>query len=156
MTFFFMIFAVLGVISPQYRGTIISTLYFFFIGLSNVSGFYSARFYKMFQGTDWLVCSMLTSIAYPSLIFIILLIINFANWFEQSSAAVPIPTILIFLFIYCMLSIPNVWFGSFIGFKKTAIKNPGKVNKLSRDIPKQPWYLRMKLLVPLGGILPFL
>ena len=136
MTIFFMIFATIGLVSPQYRGTIISTLYFFFIILSNVSGYYSARIYKMFQGTDWLVCAMLTSMLYPSIIFSIFLIINFANWFESSSATVPFPTILILLLIYCVLSIPNVWLGAFIGFKKTAIKNPGKINKLSREIPK--------------------
>jgi transmembrane 9 superfamily protein 2/4 len=83
------------------------------------------------------------------------LIINFANWFERSSAAVPFPTILVLLFVYSALSVPNVWLGAFIGFKKTTIKNPGKINKLSRDIPPQPWYLRMKILVPMGGIVPF-
>ena len=98
---------------------------------------------------------MLTSMLYPSFVFVICLIINFANWFEKSSAAVPFPTILVLLLIYCMLSIPNVWLGSLIGYKKTTIKNPGKINKLSRDIPPQPMYLRMKVLVPLGGILPF-
>lgn len=156
MTFFFMIFALIGVVSPQYRGAVISSLYIFFIMLSNVSGFYSARFYKMFQGTDWLLCAILTSFAFPSLIFTVFLIINFANWFEDSSAAIAFPTILVLLLVYCALSIPNVWFGAFFGFKKTAIKNPGKVNKLSREIPTQPWYLRMKFLVPLGGIFPFM
>ena len=155
MLFFFLIFALLGIISPQHRGTIISTLYFFFIVLSNISGYYSARFYKMFQGTNWLMCTILTSLMFPSFMFTIFLIVNFANWFEDSSATVNFPTILVLIVLYCMLSVPNVWLGSFIGFKKPTIKNPGKVNKLSRDIPYQPWYLRMKLLVPIGGILPF-
>lgn len=63
------------------------------------------------------------------------LLINFANWFEKSAAAVPFPTILVLLFIYCALSVPNVMLGTFIGFKKTTVKNPGKINKLSREIP---------------------
>ena len=93
--------------------------------------------------------------AYPTFVFAIVIIINFTYWFENSSAAVHFPTLVLFLSIYCMLSIPNVWLGAFLGFKKSAIKNPGKVNKLSRDIPKQPWYIRMKVLVPIGGIFPF-
>ena len=109
----------------------------------------------MFQGTEWLACAMLTSMAYPVFVFSIVIIINFTYWFENSSAAVPFPTLVLFLSIFCMLSIPNVWIGAFLGFKKSAIKNPGKVNKLSRDIPKQPWYIRMKVLVPIGGIFPF-
>lgn len=113
----------------------ISTLYFFFILLSNLSGYYSARFYKMFQGADWLLCTMLTSMLFPCFVFIICLIVNFANWLEKSSAAVSFPTVLVLLLVFCILSVPNVWLGSFIGFKKPTIKNPGKVNKLSRDIP---------------------
>jgi transmembrane 9 superfamily protein 2/4 len=48
MTFFLLIFAVIGLISPAHRGAIMSALYFIFIILSNVSGYYAARFYKMF------------------------------------------------------------------------------------------------------------
>jgi transmembrane 9 superfamily protein 2/4 len=69
MTAIFKIFAVLGLISPYYRGVIISTLYVFFITLNNLSGYYSARIYKMFQGTDWVMCSILTSFAFPGFIF---------------------------------------------------------------------------------------
>lgn len=93
--------------------------------------------------------------AYPSFVFTMFLIINFANWFEKSAGAIPFPTILALLFVYCALSVPNVMLGAFIGFKKATIKNPGKINKLSREIPRQPWYLRMKILVPIGGIFPF-
>jgi len=150
-----LVFACLGLISPAHRGALLSALYFFFILLSNLSGYYSARFYKMFQGADWALNAVLVSVCYPTFVFGVCFAMNFAHWFEKSSAAVPFPTIMVLLFLYCVLSIPNVWFGSFIGFKKTTIKNPGKVNKLSRDIPFQPWYLRMKLLVPLGGVLPF-
>jgi transmembrane 9 superfamily member 2/4 len=99
---------------------------------------------------------MLTSMLLPCFVFTIILIINFANWLEDSSATLSFPTILVLLLFYCMLSVPNVWLGSFIGFKKPTIKNPGKINKLSRDIPKQPWYLRMRLLIPMGGLVPFL
>ena len=48
MVFMFMIFALVGIVSPKHRGTVLSGLYFCFILLSNVSGYYSARFYKMF------------------------------------------------------------------------------------------------------------
>ena len=48
MTLSILIFAVVGIISPQHRGTLVSTLYIFFIILSNLSGYYAARFYKMF------------------------------------------------------------------------------------------------------------
>mmetsp|Transcript_20217 Transcript_20217/g.19157 ORF Transcript_20217/g.19157 Transcript_20217/m.19157 type:complete len:302 (+) Transcript_20217:175-1080(+) len=155
MMFFLLIFACLGLISPAYRGALVTAFYVFFILLSNISGYYTARFYKMFQGTDWLLCTILVSFAYPWFVFTIFLIVNFAHWFEKSQATVPFPTILVLLFIFCALSVPNVWLGAFIGFKKPTIKNPGKMNRLSKEIPPQPFYFRMKILVPLGGIIPF-
>lgn len=48
MAFFFLIFSFIGIISPAHRGAIMSALYFIFIILSNLSGYYAARFYKMF------------------------------------------------------------------------------------------------------------
>ena len=150
-----MLFSFLGLLSPQLRGALIATQYVSMIFLSNISGYYAARIYKMFQGTEWLACAMLTSMVYPVFVFVVVVAINLSYFFESSSATVPFPTLIIAIIVYCGLSIPNVWFGAFLGFKKSAIKNPGKVNKLSRDIPKQPWYIRMKFLVPIGGIFPF-
>lgn len=48
MTFFGLIFACIGLISPSYRKNVVTTLYLFLILLSNVSGYYTARLYKMF------------------------------------------------------------------------------------------------------------
>ena len=122
MIFCLLFFCCIGIYSTQYRGAILSSLYIFLILLSCLSGYYSARFYKMFGGSDWLLCALLVSFCYPSFLFAIFLIINFSNWIEQSSAAVPFPTIVVLLFIYSALSVPNVWLGAFIGFKKTTIK----------------------------------
>lgn len=102
-----------------------------------------------------MLLTICTSVGFPSFVFTMFMIINCAHWFEKSASTVPIPTVIVILLVYCLLSVPNVMLGSFIGFKKSTIKNPGKINKLSRDIPAQPWYLRMKLFVPIGGVFPF-
>lgn len=100
MAFFILIFACLGLVSPAYRGALVSAWYVFFILLSNISGYYTARFYKMFQGTDWLLCTLVVSFAYPGFVFVIFLIVNFANWFETSKGTVSFPTILVLLFVF--------------------------------------------------------
>jgi transmembrane 9 superfamily protein 2/4 len=100
MTFCVLIFACVGLFSPTHRGGLVTALYLFLILLSNVSGYYTARFYKMFSGSEWLLCTIFVSFAYPSFVFIIFLITNFANWFERSSATVPFPTVLVLLFFY--------------------------------------------------------
>lgn len=155
MVFMFMLFVLMGIITPHKRGALITALYFFFIMLSNISGYYSARIYKMFQGSDWLLCTMLTSMVFPCFVFIISLIINFAKWLEQSSSTISFPTFIVLILLYCFFSVPNVWLGSFIGFKKSTIKNPGKINKLSREIPKQPLRMRSKIWIPIGGAVIF-
>lgn len=48
MIFFFLVCAVMGFISPAHRGNIAVFLYILSILLSNLSGYYTARFYKMF------------------------------------------------------------------------------------------------------------
>lgn len=98
---------------------------------------------------------MLTSMVFPCFVFIISLIINFAKWLEQSSSTISFPTFIVLILLYCFFSVPNVWLGSFIGFKKSTIKNPGKINKLSREIPKQPLRMRSKIWIPIGGAVIF-
>ena len=73
---------------------------------------------------------------FPTFVFGVSFIINVAGWIEDSSGVIPVVNYIALLFVYFMFSIPNSWLGSFLGFKKTIIKNPGKINKLSRDIPQ--------------------
>jgi transmembrane 9 superfamily protein 2/4 len=48
MLFFLILFAMVGINQRDYRAILVSSLYVLFILLSNLSGFFSARFYKMF------------------------------------------------------------------------------------------------------------
>ncbi|KAJ0090657.1 hypothetical protein Patl1_14618 [Pistacia atlantica] len=41
------------------------------------------------------------------------------------------------------------------GFKKPALEDPVKTNKIPRQIPKQPWYMTPVFSILIGGILPF-
>lgn len=54
------------------------------------------------------------------------------------------------LMLFCVL------FGSFLGYKKKAFDTPCKVNKLSRDIPRQPWFLKLEITCLVGGLCSFL
>ncbi|CAL9172628.1 unnamed protein product, partial [Musa hybrid cultivar] len=45
---------------------------------------------------------------------------------------------------------------SYVGFKKPAIEDPAKPNKIPRQIPEQAWYMNKPIFSILnGGILPF-
>lgn len=79
---------------------------------------------------------------------------NTAYWMEDSSSAMEASVILKYLSVFLLFYIPNSWLGSFMGFKKGTIKVPGKINKLSREIPPMPWYLKTKTLIPISGATP--
>ncbi|KAL0316486.1 UNVERIFIED_CONTAM: Transmembrane 9 superfamily member 9 [Sesamum radiatum] len=43
----------------------------------------------------------------------------------------------------------------YVGFKKPAIEDPVKTNKIPRQIPEQAWYMNPFFSILIGGILPF-
>ncbi|KAL0284488.1 UNVERIFIED_CONTAM: Transmembrane 9 superfamily member 8 [Sesamum angustifolium] len=53
------------------------------------------------------------------------------------------------------ISVPLVFVGSYVGFKKPAIEDPVKTNKIPRQIPQQAWYMNPIFSILVGGILPF-
>jgi transmembrane 9 superfamily protein 2/4 len=53
------------------------------------------------------------------------------------------------------ISVPLVFFGSFIGFKRSTIKNPIGYNIVPKQIKDKPWYIRSKAICFIGGLLPF-
>lgn len=48
MLFFLILFAMVGINQKDYRSILVFSLYVLFILLSNLSGYFTARFYKMF------------------------------------------------------------------------------------------------------------
>ena len=53
MTLLMLIFACLGFLSPANRGGLLTVLVFLFVFAGVVSGYKSARLYKLFDGKDW-------------------------------------------------------------------------------------------------------
>jgi len=144
-----------GFISPKDRGTLVNLTIFLFVFLSSFAGYYSTRFFKMFNQVNWLINSVITAFLYPALSFTIFFIIDLFLWAEGSVAAVPFSTMIALLLLWLCCSTPLVLIGAFIAIKKRPIKNPGKVNVLPSQIPTQPWYLELKFICLIGGIIPF-
>ena len=144
-----------GIISPKDRGSLVNLTIFLFVFLSSVAGYFSTIFFKMFNQANWLLNALITSMLYPALSFSVFFIINLFLWAEGSNAAVPFSTMVALLLLWLCCSTPLALIGAFIGIKKKPIKNPGKVNVLPSQIPPQPWYLELKFICLIGGIIPF-
>lgn len=155
MSLFSLTFCSLGFISPKDRGSLVNLSILLFVFLSCISGYYSIRLYKMFNQTNWVLNSLITAFLFPSLAFAIFFVIDLFLWFEGSTAAVPFSTMVALLLLWLCCSTPLTLIGSFIAIKKKAIKNPGKVNVLPSQIPKQPWFMELKFICIIGGMIPF-
>ena len=53
------------------------------------------------------------------------------------------------------ISVPLVYIGSYLAFKKPAIDAPVTINNIPRMVPDQVWYMQPQFSVLVGGVLPF-
>ncbi|XP_077222413.1 transmembrane 9 superfamily member 8-like [Tasmannia lanceolata] len=150
-----MIFAALGFLSPSNRGGLMTAMLLLWAFMGLFAGYSSARLYKMFKGTEWKKITLKTAFTFPAIVFAIFFVLNALIWGEKSSGAVPFGTMFTLVFLWFGISVPLVFVGSYIGFKKPVIEDPVKTNKIPRQIPEQAWYMNPIFSILIGGILPF-
>ncbi|PIN00246.1 Endosomal membrane protein, EMP70 [Handroanthus impetiginosus] len=150
-----MIFAVLGFLSPSNRGGLMTAMLLLWAFMGLFAGYSASRLYKMFKGTEWKKIALQTSFLFPAALFSIFFVLNCLIWGQKSSGAVPFGTMFALFFLWFGISVPLVFVGSYIGFKKPAIEDPVKTNKIPRQIPEQAWYMNPIFSILIGGILPF-
>ncbi|KAL7162619.1 hypothetical protein ACSBR2_042995 [Camellia fascicularis] len=155
MTLVTMIFAVLGFLSPSNRGALMTAMVLLWVFMGLFAGYTSARLYKMFKGTEWKRNTLKTAVMFPGILFGFFFVLNALIWGEKSSGAVPFGTMFALVCLWFGISVPLVFVGSYLGFKKPVIEDPVKTNKIPRQIPEQTWYMKPVFSILIGGILPF-
>ncbi|GMI95118.1 endomembrane protein 1 [Hibiscus trionum] len=150
-----MIFAVLGFLSPSNRGGLMTAMLLLWVFMGIFAGYASARLYKMFKGTEWKKVILRTAFMFPAIVFTIFFVLNALIWGQKSSGAVPFGTMFALVLLWFGISVPLVFVGGYIGFRKPAIEDPVKTNKIPRQIPEQAWYMNPAFSILIGGILPF-
>jgi len=99
-------------------------------------GYSSARFYKMFGGMEWKKVAIRTVLVFPGVVFLIFFALNMLLWGVKSSGAVPFTTMFALVFLWFGISMPLIFIGSYLGFKKPYIEDPVRTNKIPRPIPQ--------------------
>jgi len=150
-----MFFAVAGFLSPANRGALMTAMVVLFMLMGVFAGYFSARCYKMFKGQHWKKNTILTSMLFFGVVFVILVILNIALSTAGSSGVLPLKTMIALIALWFALSVPLVFLGSYFGFKKPAPEQPVRTNQIPRQIPEQVWYMRPIYSILMGGILPF-
>ena len=122
------IFALLGFLSPSFRGSLGTAMLVLWTIFGSIGGYVSARVYKTFGGEAWKQNIALTPILIPGIVFSTFFLLNLFLWAKSSSGAVPFTTMLVILGIWFIISLPLSFVGSWVGFKHA-------VSKSSRQSP---------------------
>lgn len=155
MTVITMVFAVLGFLSPANRGMLVTAVVVLFVVMGVFAGYFSTRAYKTFKGVHWKKNTIMTAFAFPGVILAIFFIIDLFMYGQKSSSGVPVGTVFSIIALWCGISVPLVFFGSYFAFKKPLPDDPVRTNQIPRQIPEQVWYMSPLLSILMGGILPF-
>ena len=148
-------FAVLGFLSPANRGGLMTAMLLLFVFMGIFAGYASARFLKSFKMTEWKSTTLQTAFLFPGIVFCLFFSMNILIWGKASSGAVPFGTLFAIVFLWFGISVPLVFVGSYLGFKKEIDADPVRTNKIPRQVPEQPWYMKTLFSALVGGVLPF-
>ena len=87
----------LGMLSPSYRGALVTSGFFLYVFMGLVAGYYAGRLYKTLRGVQWKKAAFATAIFYPSVLLGVTFLQNFFIWGKRSSGAVPFSTMVALL-----------------------------------------------------------
>ncbi|KAG9064517.1 hypothetical protein KI688_003707 [Linnemannia hyalina] len=149
------LFALIGVLNPSYRGGFVSFGLFLFVFAGCFAGYYSARLYKVFKGSSWTKNAIMTATLVPGFLMTIVFLLNLFVWSQNSSNAIPFGTFFALVVMWFGISLPLNLVGAYFGQRKTVIEHPGRTNQIPRQIPEPVWYLRPLFTIAMGGLLPF-
>eukprot|EP00184_Porphyridium_aerugineum_P007506 CAMPEP_0184695542 /NCGR_PEP_ID=MMETSP0313-20130426/3140_1 /TAXON_ID=2792 /ORGANISM="Porphyridium aerugineum, Strain SAG 1380-2" /LENGTH=679 /DNA_ID=CAMNT_0027154023 /DNA_START=224 /DNA_END=2263 /DNA_ORIENTATION=- len=154
LTLITLILAAIGFLSPVHRGALLTGLVLLFPLSGAFAGYVTSRMVKLFGATTWKGLALGTSLAYPSVVFVVFMITNFLLWTRNSISTTPLITIIGLLFLWLGISCPLVFLGAKIGFDGKPINLPTRVNQVPRQIPLSSGFLGGPLYL-LAGAMPF-
>jgi transmembrane 9 superfamily protein 2/4 len=155
MAFITIVFAMLGMLSPSYRGALVTSALFLYCFMGLVAGYYGGRLYKTLKGTQWKRISFATATFYPFILFAVSILLNFFIWGKKSSGAVPFSTMIALISMVFGISVPLVFLGYYFGYRKQPYSQPVRTNQIPRQVPDQVWYMNPLISTLMAGVLPF-
>jgi len=152
-----LVFALLGFLSPARRGGLLQSMMLLFTFMGVFAGYVAARMCKVFEGDSgrWKATTVMTALLYPGFFFGVFFVLNLFIWGQKSSGAVPFTTMFALVVLWFGVSVPLVFLGAHVGFRRPAIELPVRVCQLPREVPEQPWFANPTFTALVGGVLPF-
>uniref|UniRef100_A0A8C8U6I0 Transmembrane 9 superfamily member n=1 Tax=Peromyscus maniculatus bairdii TaxID=230844 RepID=A0A8C8U6I0_PERMB len=154
MTFFSLFLAGLGFLTLADQSALMNYAIVLWLLLEIPAGYVSAKMYKTFNGRNWKMHFMLTSLLFPGIIFTDIFIMNLSLWMEGSSAAVSFVT-LTSVFAVCFgISTPLTFLGVYFG-KKEEFEFPVQTQETSPESPQRSFFKKPTITIILSSLLPF-
>lgn len=139
-----------------------STTYFNVIILcysiaSLISGYFSAGLYKRWGGDKWIPQLIATTFFVPSLFFTAEFALDFISLFYGYTKLSKIKPYIVLFLVLIFIILPLTLIGGIFGRHWFILgPNPGRVGLISRNIPRQPFYLNNYFVSFVVGLLSFL
>lgn len=158
-----------GIMGPRYRGSVLSTSMALFVLAGITAGFSGVSFYRKISAVsgslrNWPRLSLYCGAGLPMMVLSFVLIMNLFVWAKDSSMALPFGTIVGLILSFTMVEVPLALVGGYISNKRSSDSkerttiNPiedGASLSVRQTIPKQPFYNKLYVAVPLFGLFPF-
>ena len=157
MVLYSLLFVSFGIIRPKSGGSYFTLLVMVYIFLSLLSGYFSARFYKMVHGLNWLKVCVITCLLFPCIFMVLITFVNFLYWVEDSTTYIQFKNFFSLISLWIVGSVPLIFIGTIIGLTQKRIQFPCEVNPVPGIISRNnyPWYLRIRYGWFLTGFPPF-
>ena len=97
----------------------------------------------------------LTATLFPGSLFALFLLFNIFLAFSGSSGAVPFLDVFLVMLLWCGISVPLVFLGSYFGYRSKPIEFPTVTSKTPRPIPVQKLLGKPVIGMTCAGMVPF-
>jgi transmembrane 9 superfamily member 2/4 len=147
-----------GTFDPMHRGGLYTLIFVLTAMLGGLAGFISARFYKLFNGTDWVICAMGNAFFVPMVFIIYFVTLDVVDFFARAVRTPLTKSTQIFGF-WLFLNALTIFFGTWIGYVMPKIELPVKVSRMARPCPslsEKPFYATSLMTLPVGSFVCFL
>eukprot|EP01060_Flectonema_neradi_P014826 TRINITY_DN2148_c1_g2_i1.p1 TRINITY_DN2148_c1_g2~~TRINITY_DN2148_c1_g2_i1.p1 ORF type:complete len:630 (+),score=67.45 TRINITY_DN2148_c1_g2_i1:185-2074(+) len=145
--------AILGFLSPAFRGASITSGIFLFVLMAFFNGYVTGLMQMMFGIRSWR-SAVLSGVVFPGFVFTVWVFCECMLAWRGAATAVPLSTILFIIVLWFGVCIPLIILGASFGFRRKPIENPLKYNTLARAIPPQRFLLSPACLM-IPGLIPY-
>lgn len=147
----------LGVLDPTKRGALLTAMILTYATCGVVGGLVACGLYRQLKGANWVWTCVLTACMMPVPLALVFVVLNSIAWSSNSTAALPLTTIMLMLSIMLFVHLPLTVVGAVVGKNATTeFRPPCRTNRVPREIPSNiAWYRAPPAQLFMAGFLPF-